>query len=112
MEIISYKDFAKVEVRVGTVVAVENFPEARVPAYKLTIDFGEEIGTEQSSSQITDYYTKEDLVGRQVLALVNLPPKQVGTFMSEVLTLGFYDAANKVVLANPARPVPNGTRLL
>lgn len=112
MNEITYSDFEKVEIRIGTVVEAGDFPEARVPAYKLTIDFGEEIGVKKSSSQITDHYTKEDMKGKQVLAVVNFPPKQVGKFMSEVLTLGFYDAENKVVLAAPDQKVPNGTRLL
>lgn len=112
MEEISYEDFIKVELRVGTILEVEDFPEARVPAYKLKIDFGEEIGIKRSSSQITDYYKKEYLVGKQVIAVTNFPPKQVGKFMSEVLTTGFYDEDNKVVLSCPTQKVPNGTRLL
>lgn len=112
MEDINYDDFTKVELRVGTILEVDDFPEARVPAYKLTIDFGEDIGIKKSSSQITDYYTKEELIGTQVIAVVNFPPKQVGKFMSEVLTTGFYDETNKVVLARPTQPVPNGTKLL
>lgn len=112
METINFEDFLKVELRVGTIVAVEDFPEARVPAYKLTIDFGLEIGLKRSSSQVTDYYSKDALIGKQVLAVVNFPPKQVGKYMSEVLTTGIYDEVKKVVLLSPDRPVPNGSKLL
>ena len=112
MQEISWEEFEKVEIRVGTIAEVEDFPEARTPAYKLTIDFGEEIGIKKSSSQVVDYYTKDDLVGKQVLAVVNFPPKQVGPFMSEVLTTGLYDEVGKVVLLSPDRPVPNGSKLL
>ncbi len=112
METINFEDFLKVELRVGTIMEVEDFPEAKVPAYKLTIDFGPEIGLKRSSSQVTDYYAKEELIGKQVLAVVNFPPKQVGKFMSEVLTTGIYDEVNKVVLISPDRPVPNGSKLL
>jgi len=112
MSNINYKDFEKVELRVGTVLEVTDFPEARSPAYKLTIDFGEEIGVKRSSSQITDYYTKEELKGKQVIAVVNFEPKQVGKFMSEVLTTGIYDETGKVVLVSPDKPIPNGSKLL
>lgn len=112
MELIEFNDFKKVELRVGTIIEVEDFPEARVPAYKLTIDFGEEIGVKRSSSQITDYYIKEKLKGKQVLAVVNFPPKQVGKFMSEVLTTGCYDELGRVVLLSPDRALPNGSKLL
>ncbi len=112
MQEISWNEFEKVELRVGTIIAVADFPEARVPAYKLTIDFGGEIGVKKSSSQITDYYRATELVGKQVVAVVNFPPKQVGPFISEVLTTGLYDEAQKVVLVSPDRTVPNGTRLL
>lgn len=112
METINFEDFLKVELRVGTIMEVEDFPEAKVPAYKLTIDFGPEIGQKRSSSQVTDYYAKDELIGKQVLAVVNFPPKQVGKFMSEVLTTGIYDEVNKVVLISPDRPVPNGSKLL
>ena len=108
---IAYDDFTKVDIRVGTIVAVDPFPQARKPAWKLTIDFGEEIGVKRSSAQITVHYTPETLVGRQVAAVVNFPPRQIGTMMSEVLTLGFPDAAGEVVLVSPERPVPNGGRL-
>jgi tRNA-binding protein len=111
-ETISFDDFLKVDIRVGTVVAAEPFPEARKPALKLTIDFGPLIGRKRSSAQITENHTAEELVGRQVMAVVNFPPRQIGPMMSEVLTLGFPDAAGKVVLATPmAAVVPDGGRL-
>lgn len=108
---IAYPDFEKVDIRVGTIVEAEPFPEARKPAFKLRIDFGDVIGVKRSSAQITDHYTPETLVGRQVAAVVNFPPRQIGPMMSEVLTLGFPDAAGKVVLIAPTLPVPNGGRL-
>lgn len=108
---ISFDDFLKVDIRVGTIVAVEDFPEARRPAYRLRVDFGPEIGIRKSSAQLPALYAKEDLLGRQVAAVVNFPPKQVGKFMSEVLVLGFPDAEGRVVLIQPERPVPNGGRL-
>lgn len=108
---IGFDDFLAVDIRVGTIVAAEPFPEARKPAFKLTIDFGPTIGTKRSSAQITEHYAIEDLVGRQVAAVVNFPPRQIGPMMSEVLTLGFPDAEGRVVLVTPSMPVPNGGRL-
>lgn len=110
-EPISFDEFLKVDIRVGTIVSAEPFPEARKPAYKLVIDFGPVIGTRKSSAQITEHYAIDDLPGTQVAAVVNFPPRQIGKFMSEVLTLGFPDAAGKVVLMRPSTPVPNGGRL-
>ncbi|MEG8039890.1 tRNA-binding protein [Sphingomonas sp. LR60] len=108
---IGFDDFLAVDVRVGTIVAAEPFPEARKPAFKLTIDFGPAIGTKRSSAQITEHYGCDELVGRQVAAVVNFPPRQIGKFMSQVLTLGFPDADGKVVLVQPSVAVPNGGRL-
>ena len=111
MEQISWSDFERVELRAGTVVSAEAFPEARVPAYKLVIDFGPDIGKRSSSAQITDLYSIEELIGRQVIAVVNFPPKQIGPFMSECLVTGFHRDDNKVVLASIDSTVPNGARL-
>jgi len=108
---IDYADFRRVDIRVGTIVAVEPFPEARRPAVKLQIDFGPAIGLKKSSAQIVQNYRSETLVGRQVAAVVNFPPKQIGRFMSEVLVLGFPDSAGEVVLIQPTQAVPNGGRL-
>jgi tRNA-binding protein len=111
METTSYADFEKVDIRVGRIVDVREFPEARKPAYKLTIDFGDEIGRKRSSAQIVGLYTPEILLGRLVLGVVNFPPRQIGPFMSEVLTLGFADENGDVVLAEPNMPVPLGSRM-
>jgi len=107
----SFDDFLKLDIRTGTVLTVDDFPEARKPSWKLTIDFGDEIGVKKSSAQITAHYTKQDLIGKQVLAVVNFPPRQIGPFMSEVLTLGLPDADGEVVLLSPDQPVPNGGRM-
>jgi len=108
---ISFDDFQKVDVRVGTVVDAQPFPEARRPAIKLWVDFGDAIGVRKTSAQLTVYYTPEQLVGRQVAAVVNFPPKQIGKFMSEILVLGFPDADGAVVLLNVDKPVPDGGKL-
>ncbi len=111
MDIISWADFEKVELRVGTIVDVENFPEARKPAYKLKVDFGDEIGIKKSSAQITDLYNRDDLIGRQVIAVVNFPPRQIGPVRSECLITGFQREDGAVVLAGPDSNVPNGVKL-
>ena len=109
--LITFDDFLKVDIRVGTVIEAKTFPEARKPAYRIVIDFGPGIGVKKSSLQITKNFTLEDLVGRQVAAVVNFPPRQIGPMMSEVLTLGFPDAEGEVVLLVPGRAVPNGGRM-
>lgn len=108
---IEFSDFMKVDIRIGTIVKVDDFPEAKKPAWKLTIDFGEEIGIKKTSAQITELYSKEDLQGHQVAAVVNFPPKQIGPFVSEVLTLGFHTKDGAVTLIHPDHPAPNGSRL-
>jgi tRNA-binding protein len=108
---ISFDDFARVDIRVGTIVEAAPYPEARKPAYKLAVDFGPAIGVKRSSAQLTVHYTPDQLVGRQVAAVVNFPPKQIGKVVSEVLVLGFPDAAGAVVLVGVDHPVPNGGKL-
>ncbi|MCE5974407.1 tRNA-binding protein [Sinirhodobacter sp. WL0062] len=108
---ISFDEFLKVDIRVGRIIEAQPFPKARKPAYKLVIDFGPEIGIKKSAAQITTHYTLEELVGRQVMAVVNFPPRQIGPFMSEVLTLGVPDEAGEVVLIAPSQDVPLGGRL-
>ena len=110
-EPIGFEQFLAVDIRIGTVLSAQEFPEARKPAFKLVIDFGLAIGIKKSSAQITDRYRIEDLPGRQVAAVVNFPPRQIGKFMSEVLTLGFGDDQGAVILFAPDRTVPNGSRL-
>ncbi len=110
-DLIAFGDFLKVDIRVGRIVAAEAFPEARKPAFKLTIDFGAEIGIKRSSAQITVNHALDDLVGQQVLAVVNFPPRQIGPFLSEVLTLGVPDGSGEVMLIRPDRDVPLGGRL-
>ena len=111
MQTITWDDFEKVELRVGTIVKVEDFPEAKKSAYKLEIDFGSEIGIKKSSAQITTHYTKDQLIGKQIIGVVNFPKKQIGPFLSEVLTTGFADDSTAVVLAVPDKSVPNGSKL-
>ena len=108
---ISFDDFLKVDIRVGTIVDAQEYPEARRPAYKLWIDFGDEIGVKKTSAQVTKHYDLAQLPGRQVAAVVNFPPKQIGKFMSEVLVLGFPDDEDEVVMIQPSQAVPNGGRM-
>lgn len=111
MSTITFEDFMKVDIRIGTIVEVAEFPEARKPAYKLKIDFGDEIGVKKCSAQITVHYSPDDLAGRKVAAVVNFPPRQIGPFMSEVLTLGFADDNGDIVLIGIDRDAPNGSRM-
>ena len=111
MELITWNDFEKLEIRVGQVIEVNDFPKARKPAYKLVIDFGDDLGLKNSSAQITHHYTKEDLLNKQVIAVVNFPPKQIAGFISECLVLGIYDENNDVILLKPERPVKNGQKI-
>lgn len=108
---ITYEEFEKVDIRVGKIIQVDDFLEARKPAYKLTIDFGEEIGIKKSSAQVTHHYTKEELIGKEVLGVVNFPPKQIGPYISEVLTLGLPDGEGNVVLISPTKEVPLGGKV-
>lgn len=112
MSTITWDQFTAVEIRVGTVTAVEEFPEARKPAYRITVDFGGDTGVRRTSAQVTDLYTPAELLGRQVVGVVNFPPKQIGPMMSEFLLTGFHDEDGSVVLAVPDREVPNGAKLL
>jgi len=112
MKQITWSDFEQVELRVGTILEAQDFPEARKPAYKLKVDFGEQIGVKSSSAQITDLYTKQELVGKRVLAVVNFPPKQIGPFLSECLVTGFENTQGAIVLAIPDGEVPNGSKLV
>lgn len=109
---INWDDFQKVDLRIGTIIEVTEFPEARNPSYKMKIDFGEEVGIKKSSAQITVLYNLEDLLGKQVLAVTNFPPKQIGPFMSECLVTGFYDSNGAIALAMPEFNVPNGAKLI
>ncbi len=112
MQQISWNDFEKIELRAGTIIEVLDFPEARKPAYKIKVDFGEEIGIKKSSAQITELYTKEELLNKQIIAVVNFPPKQIGPFISECLITGFVQDAGKVILAVPDKTIKNGTKLM
>ena len=111
MEQTTFDTFLALDIRAGTVISAEPFPEARKPAIKLVVDFGDQIGTRKSSAQITDHYAPEQLIGRKVMAVVNFPPRQIGPVMSEVLVLGFPDAEGAIVLVEPERAVPDGARL-
>jgi tRNA-binding protein len=108
---IAYNDFEKVDIRVGRIIKVEDFPQARKPAYKLLIDFGPEVGVKRSSAQVTKHYTKEELLGKQVMGVVNFSPKRIGPFLSEVLTLGVPDGNGDVVLLGPTKEVPLGGKM-
>jgi tRNA-binding protein len=108
---ISWDDFEKIDIRTGTIIAVNDFPKARKPAYQLTIDFGAELGTKKSAAQITIYYKKEDLLNRQVVAVVNFPPKRIADFISECLVLGVYDENKDVILLQPSQAVTNGMKI-
>lgn len=108
---ISWQDFMKVDMRIGTIIAAESFPEARNPAYKLKVDFGNEIGIKKSSAQITDCYQPIELIGKQVMAVINFPPKQIGPMRSECLVMGAYNDQKEVILMHPERPLPNGSKI-
>ncbi|RNC79617.1 MAG: tRNA-binding protein [Balneola sp.] len=111
MKEITWSEFEQVELRIGTIIEAHDFPEANKPAYKLIVDFGEEIGTRKSSAQITDHYSREELIGKQVIAVINFPKKQIGHFLSECLVTGFYDEEGKVILATPDKSIKNGVKL-
>lgn len=111
MKEISWEQFEQVELRVGTIIEVRDFPEARKPAYRLVVDFGNEIGTKKSSAQITHHYSKEELIGKKIVGVINFPEKQIGPFMSQCLVTGFYDEEGKVILAVPDKEVSNGAKL-
>ncbi len=108
---INWGDFEKIDIRAGTIIEVNDFPKARKPAFKLLIDFGPSTGTKRSSAQITAHYQKEDLINRQVIAVINFPPKQIAGFISECLVLGIYDENNDVILLQPEKPVKNGQKI-
>lgn len=108
---ITWEDFGKIDLRAGTIVRAEYFPEAHKPAYKLWVNLGEEVGIKQSSAQITELYSLDELMGRQVLCVINFPPRQIGPFMSEILVTGVADATGRIILSSFERPVPNGSRL-
>ena len=109
---ITWEDFTKVELRVGTIIEVNDFPEARKPAYQVKVDFGEDIGIKKSSAQITELYSKDDLINKQIVAVTNFPPKQISSFMSECLITGFYNSENKIILTVPEQSIPNGSLLV
>ena len=110
-DLINWEDFQKIDLRIGTIIDVQDFPKARKPAYKLWVDIGEELGIKKSSAQITDLYSKEELIGKQVICVCNFPPKQIADHMSEILVTGFYNEDGHVVLAGAHGPLPNGARL-
>ncbi len=112
MEQISWNDFEKVELRVGTIMRIEDFPEARKPAYKLWVDFGDDIGVKKSSAQITKHYNQDDLLGKQVIGVINFPEKQIGPVLSQVLVTGFSDENGDIILAVPDKNTPNGAKLI
>ena len=111
MKTINWSDFEKIDIRTGTIVNAEEFPKAKKPAYKLTIDFGNEIGIKKSSAQITNHYSTQDLLGQQIIAVVNFPPKQIADFISECLVLGVYDQNKEVILLKPQKEIANGSKI-
>ena len=111
MSVISWADFEKIDIRSGTIIDVKDFPKAKKPSYQIWIDFGAELGIKKSSAQVTQYYQKEDILNRQVIAVINFPPKQIADFFSECLVLGVYDENNHVILLQPERAVKNGQRI-